>query len=343
MRDPKIEAWLDKLLVKWEYVKAISLNDIAFDSDSRNSNQIRFELIDEQNIHNLIESRRAGDEMPALLLNSVEDRTYILDGNHRYESAREVELKTHDAYMVSVDPGSDLELQLMLEPNTRLAAKQLEEEEALRWAIYLHTHYPKLKQADIARRVGLKPGQVSSAIAGHKAWIRAQKILRNDRQLFVSWQSMNSSVQRQLNRIPNDVGLKYSIEVVAGYQLSREQITRLVTAVSDSGTDEDAVACIDQFLEEETSKNTVKRDNHQKPAWDYLKMHAGAVRNVSSERVHRELMSGTLDNKQVTDLEKYLLDANKVIEDSLRVVSEYKASLGKLSPAKKVARTSAKR
>ena len=338
MRDPKVERYLDKLLVKWEYKEDVPLSDISFDTDSRNSHQIRFQLIDEQNYHNMMESRKSGDEMYAVVVNETDDGTYLLDGNHRYSSALDSGLESHDCYVVRVEPGSDLELQIMLELNTRLASKQLEENEAIRWAIYLNAHY-NLKQSEIARRVGLKPSQVSHAIAAHKAYVRAQRLLSKDKQLLNSWMKLNPTIQKVLNRIPNDIGLRYAIEVTVNYQLNSTQIQRLVAAVADSGTDEDAVKCIDQFLDEETSKNTVERSKgagREKPAWDFLKMHAGAVRNVSSERVLRELMSGTLDEKQVNDLATYLSDAQDVIANSLQAISEYKSTLGKHKPTKKV-------
>lgn len=339
MRDPKVEKWLDKLLVKWNYVESMSLSYISFDNDSRNSNQVRFNLIDEQNYHNILESRKSGDEMNAILVNETQESTYILDGNHRYATAIDTKMKTLDVYVVRVESGSDLELQLMLEPNTRLASKRLEENEAARWAIYLNTHF-KLTQAEIARRVGLKPSQVSNAISAHKAFLRAQKVLKKDRQAFNAWSKLNPTIQKILNRIPNDVGLRYAIEVTTGYKLNSDQVQRLFQSVSESGTDEDALKCIDKFLDDETSKNTAdvkKGAGREKPAWDFLKMHAGAVRNVSPDRVLRELMSGTLDNKQVGDLKRYLIDARDVVMESLEAVNEYESSLGKFLPAKKAA------
>ena len=329
MRDPKIEAWLNKLLVNFEYVKSVKISDINFSENSRNAKQVRFDLIDASTYDNMLKSRDHGDEMPAVLLNQVGDELYMLDGNHRLQTAIDSNLTTHDAYVVSVEPDSTVELQLMLEPNTKLASKALTNEERTRWAIFLSEN-SKLKQSEIAEVTGMSSSQVSNALRFHRAYIRASRLLARDRQLQNSWDKLAPSYQMALDRISSDIGWKAAVTAVVEYKLTSGQITAMVNTVRNARSDEAHVKAVEAFIEDLRSNKNVKRNNTEKRAWEYIKMHAAAIKGVDVKRIERELMTTTLDDRQYASLVECLEEAQAVTNRALEVITTQKKNSTKL-------------
>lgn len=98
--DPKIEAYLDKKGVSWQFHPGVDPDQ--FDSNKSLNNQARFQAIDEKRVDQYAEAMKRGDEFPPVIAHGHMGKLVIADGNHRMQSAIKAK-KPLNVYVINGD------------------------------------------------------------------------------------------------------------------------------------------------------------------------------------------------------------------------------------------------
>lgn len=230
--DARIEDYLDKKGVSWEFKAKLDPDD--FDAEKSLKNQARFQPVDEKRVDTYAEAMRRGDQFPPVLAHGKQGKLIIADGNHRLQAAIKAR-RPLDAYVISGDPQT-LVL-ITFEANARHGLPSSEDERT-QHALYLMDNGASVKSA-------------AAALAIPEKLVNAASIRRNTDQRFLEnnisplvIEKMTEPVKRRLAQISTDEGFIAAVELANRVSMSSNEAFGFVTEINERRSSAKQVAFI---------------------------------------------------------------------------------------------------
>ncbi len=241
MRDPKVEQWLTREMVQFEYVSSIAISDIDLEASLKNNSRVGNRLIPWLHERYTV-AAKSGDEFPAIIVYRLAPgpaKFRIVEGNHRAHGYLSAGKTSIDAYVIQATmPVIDV---LTRSANAMVGVATTPEDN-LNQAIYsVSRGYQNIGQASESFNVTLN--SLQSALLANKAkerlaGLRVGKAKPDDLSTF--------RLQR-LNTIPNDPALKAAAAVALSSQLTSDQFDDLITAVKAQRSEEYMLLAVEEF------------------------------------------------------------------------------------------------
>jgi hypothetical protein len=240
-RHPDVEAWLDDRHVTWTFEPELPLGQI--DIPAGLANQARMEALDDDVVDRYTADIERGDTFPPVLLNRVGRKLVPLGGNHRLAGANRAHRPTIAAYIVIAEP--EMATRLMYEDNRRHGLPPGEDERLVQ-AVHLINNGYKLDAA--AEVVGLSRGKVERALGAVKADQRAAELGVR------TWALLPKTVRWRLGSIRSDPVFAEAANLAATTAMGSGDVYDMVTALSRTRSDKDALTLIGHLTEERAAQ-----------------------------------------------------------------------------------------
>jgi hypothetical protein len=240
-RDATIEAFLDQHHIQWTFEPALDLETIDMDRSLRN--QARSESIDQDVVDIYAGDMARGDRFPPLIVHRAKRarKVVLFSGIHRSHAALKAKLATQPAY-VCVDVAADVQPAIAYWAN-RNHGKQLDRQERMRQGAHLVAL--GWTQAAAADAVGIKPGDVSKAIAVQDGTRRA-----NELSVAAEWATLPFGHRERIAQVANDEVFAAVVELAFDAKLTQQQVDEVKRQVAAARTETKQLQAVGGFREE---------------------------------------------------------------------------------------------
>lgn len=246
-RDKKVEAFLKKLGVKYEYQPKFKITDIDIEASRRNQVRTGAHVNDEQVLVYGI-AMDSGEDFPPIVVHRLnpKNKAIVDDGNHRLKAITDVlELKHVEAYVVT--EATELQILRLQFKANQTNGLALSMEDRVRHALILVAH--GATQKDAAADIGIPVSRVQIALRQQETENRltAMGVKRIDK--------LGPTHLNRLGNIKNDDVLRDMATTVIRHRIPVSDVDKFVTKLNKERTVEGQKKLInelgDSFVQDE--------------------------------------------------------------------------------------------
>lgn len=308
IKDPKVEANLRRLGVKFEIETGIALPDIDRDEGMRRQVRLQGKLMDDVALRYAMAMEEPEAAFPMPILQKERKRRWPWSGNHRLAAAELAKVELVDAYVVEVfDPVlADLLPRLV---NTWEAVVGMSRDEAIINARFMIDKHG-MEVGDAAKLFGVKKDTIYSHA-------RAEEVKNRIESVGVPTNGFAQTTLVQLNKIGNLNALRETAAILHKRKLKGKEAQAIIDDVCQRDTEAQQL--------EELKRWTKSLDARDKPKKNAVKL---PHKEVKRERLFRLLtglarfleVNKTTTQAQVTDPAHQLIVRGqwKVIQTGMR-------------------------
>jgi hypothetical protein len=223
LRDMRIEAWLDRHGVTWDFHADLPLAKI--DRAASKTNQARLEALNEETLDRYQADMERGDRFPPIVVRRRARSMVVIGGNHRVMSATRAKLNSLAAYVVDCDEETG---RVLTYEDNRYHGLPPTEKERLLQAIHL-VRTQDMSQPAAAALVGVSKSRLERALAVAETDARAKRLNVG------GWLAITETTRWRLGSIGADGLFVEAAEIAADCDLSVTAAYNLVTRVNQAG------------------------------------------------------------------------------------------------------------
>jgi hypothetical protein len=258
MKDPKTEHYLDRGQWKWKYQAKVAIVDIDLKTSLENPARL-LRRLDEPRAENYALAMIDGTEFPAivlLLLDPIADYKYeIATGCHRVDAARQAEVTTFDAYIVT-EPDAYRREVLIRQLNT-LEGQGVSVEDRILQVLELHRKYPTQSLPQLAKEWNLKEKTIRTHWTVDQAMERGQRFGFD----FVKSKLAQSSALA-LHAIHSDVVYQKAADFALSPGVRSSEIAEMCKEIKTTRDETSAVAIVERHIREIEQQRAHERAKH---------------------------------------------------------------------------------
>lgn len=225
-RSDQLEKWLSDQGFTWNLVLGVPLAD--FDEEKSLHNQARVgHPINTATVTRYVTAMGNGDVFPAIIAADTgrqRDLYMIVDGNHRFQAAKEAGAKTIDAYIITgADPAGITMLTFRANTKHGLPTST---EDRIHQGLYMIDS--GISAADAAMQLGIKVTQLRAAAALAAVDRRAVEAGISPQ----SWDRLSSGARTRLGQIPMDDVFAEMAKLAVDARLKTEDVNDAVGTIN---------------------------------------------------------------------------------------------------------------
>lgn len=295
-RQIQVEAFLDIEGAAWHYAGWVKIDDV--DIVNGVNQQARFTKFNKDNHDDYARVYRQGHPpMPPIVLFVMPSGKYgIIDGNHRINAAKSVNLNEIEAYVV--DSNDPLLIERLRRAFNRLNGERVSSREAMAHAVHL-VLYSGHSELAVAEELNLDKWSVYSAVRAARARQRIEKH-------GIDTTKMERSALERIQRIPLDSVLVPVARLIQRAQLPSDQASKLASAIMEKTSETDMLAVVAEWEQSLAGRIAANRN--------------GTIRPPAPVRASEHIMRGI--NTAVNQLGRFPRLPKQISPDEWRRIQE---------------------
>lgn len=314
VRNPLIEAWLDKEHISYRFLGDIPLDKI--NATLSDENHARFVAKDDGLVATYAINMLDGDAFPAIAVYEKDGLYVVIDGNHRRWAATEIKATHIPAYLVENKDEFVLE-SLTRTANFKTNGDRPKLEEGINSATFMVNKYGRTA-LEMGRRYGISSVKISDAL-------RIADVRRRLAEHGISSADIKKDILERLHAIYSDTILVDTVDTIVRGDLGPTLVNQLVPEIRRRRTEADQLAYLESYRGTQEFKDrmaakpkgTNKSGRHGKSQRTQFFSHLSALRRDLEHFPTMELMGLTRED-----------DRKRVIVDTVQIVRRMEALVG---------------